>query len=53
MLENEYDDLIKQINLKLAEATLALKEANILKGKAELKSLVFSSDLSEELFAQI
>lgn len=48
-IDQEFDELVKQINLKLNEAAQALKEVNKLRSKADLKSLIDSSWIRVEI----
>jgi len=48
-LEKDFDELAKQINSKIVEASLILKEVNSLKNKAGLISLIYTSYISEDI----
>lgn len=47
MIETEFKDFVDQINLKIEEAAMALKEANRLSVKANLGILIPSKHLNE------
>lgn len=51
-LEQEFDNLVGQINVKLNEAAAALKEANVLREKAGLPALIFSAWLREDAWRE-
>jgi hypothetical protein len=52
-LEQDFDSLVREINIKLSEAAAALKQANDLREKAGLDSLIFTSDIKEAFEAKI
>lgn len=47
-LDKNFQDTVAQINAKLKEATLALKEANRLKGTINLPALISNPYIMEE-----
>ena len=51
-LSNDFDLLVEQINAKLNEATKALKEANELKKKAGLETLIFTNWTREGKYSE-
>lgn len=52
-LDKDFESLVEQINAKLNEAAIAMKEANNLRIKAGLDSLIFSQWEREEAYRQI
>jgi len=51
-LEQDFNSLVVQINSKLNEAAKALKEANQLREKAGLRSLIFNAWEREEAYSR-
>ena len=52
-LDKDFDGLVEQINAKLKEAATALKEANALRSKAGLDSLIFTQWQREDAYREI
>ena len=49
-LDRQFEEVIEQLNAKLKDATIALKEANALKKKAGLQSLIYTADNREKAY---
>lgn len=49
-LDKDFDGIVGQINVKLAEAASAMKEANVLRKKAGYLSLIFHQGMSETFY---
>lgn len=48
-LNKDFEQVAEQINAKLQEATVALKEANRLRTEAGLPALIFTNYVSEDI----
>lgn len=52
-LDKDFEETLKQLNAKLAEAAKVMEEVNELRAKAGLESLVFSAWMREEAYRKI